>query len=105
MKNKRYKTGQLTSLGTVLDEILPKYRQPQEGLLTAVWAIWEKTVGPQIAANARPAAFKGSLLLIHVASSAWLHHLRFMEKELIAKLNQATVGQPIKSLKFKVGPV
>ena len=57
--------------------------------LLQVWEVWDEAVGSTIARQSRPAAFKDRMLLVHVSSSTWLHQLRFLEKEMVAKLNAA----------------
>ena len=105
MDPKRKNTNKFTDLGTVLQNILPRYRSATSPALLAVWNIWEQTVGADVAANARPAAFKGDLLLIHVANSAWLHHLRLLQEDIVGKLNQALETKSVRELRFKIGPV
>jgi predicted nucleic acid-binding Zn ribbon protein len=56
-----------------------------------------------IAQNAKPAAFKGKILIVHVSSSTWVHQLQFLKKEMIAKLNNAFGNALIDDLKFKIG--
>ena len=58
-----------------------------------------------IAQNAKPAAFKGRILLVHVNSSTWIHQLQFLKKEMIAKLNDTLGKTLIEDLKFKIGPL
>jgi predicted nucleic acid-binding Zn ribbon protein len=58
-----------------------------------------------IAQNARPAAFKGRILLVHVTSSTWVHQLQFLKVEMIDKLNDALGKALIDDLKFKIGTV
>ena len=70
-----------------------------------VWDLWKPAVGDAIAANASPAAFKGHILLVHVSNSTWLHHLRFLEGELVDKLNAALGQDDIRKIQFKIGPV
>ena len=62
-------------------------------------------VGDVIAQNARPAAFKGKILLVHVSSSTWVHQLQFLKQEMIAKLNDTFGKELISDLKFKIGPL
>jgi predicted nucleic acid-binding Zn ribbon protein len=68
-----------------------------------IWRVWDRVVGADIARNARPEAFKGSILLVHVTSSTWLHHLQYLKKDIVVQLNndlgQAIVGD----IKFKIG--
>jgi predicted nucleic acid-binding Zn ribbon protein len=90
-------------LGTVIETILLTHRHSSDKALLEVWGVWEAAVGNAIAANARPAAFKGDLLLVHVRSSTWLHHLHFLEKEMISKLNEALGGHRVREIKLKVG--
>ena len=73
--------------------------------LVQVWQVWDSLVGEVIAQNAKPAAFKGAILLVHVTSSTWVHQLQFLKKEMIERLNNA-LGKPlIEDLKFKIGPL
>lgn len=102
---KRRTNKKFTNLGDVIDKVLTQYRPAEDQSLLRVWDHWDETVGPDVAANARPAAFKSDVLLVHVSNSAWLHHLRFMESSLIANLNRALGAKRIKKMHFKIGPV
>jgi predicted nucleic acid-binding Zn ribbon protein len=73
--------------------------------LIQVWNVWDGVVGDVIAQNARPAAFKGRILLVHVSSSTWIHQLQFLKEEMIDKLNAALGKVLIEDLKFRIGPV
>jgi predicted nucleic acid-binding Zn ribbon protein len=105
MAEKRLNRKTFTPLGAEIEKILRQYRPHLDHSLTEVWHFWEAAVGPAVAANARPAAFKGNLLLIHVTSSTWMHHLRFLEKEMIAQINQALGAERVTAIKFKIGPI
>jgi predicted nucleic acid-binding Zn ribbon protein len=105
MTQRRFNSKHFTDLGAVLDKVLHQYRPKSDQALLKVWDIWEDAVGSAMAANARPAAFKGSILLVHVSNSSWLHHLRFMEKELIAKINQALGTENVNTIRLKIGPI
>ena len=73
--------------------------------MSAIWDHWDNLVGASIAANARPAVFKGKLLLVHVTSSTWLQQLQFLKTEMIRKIN-AEFGQTlVEDIKFKIGPL
>lgn len=104
MKKYRPTNKGFVSIGTVVDKVLVQCRPNANQALIRIWDRWEAAVGTDVASNARPAAFKGDLLLIHVSSSSWLHHLRFLEKELIRKINLALGGEYINRVKFKIGP-
>jgi predicted nucleic acid-binding Zn ribbon protein len=49
--------------------------------------VWEEVVGPRIASNARPLAYRDSKLFVEVSTTAWLHELSFMREEILRKIN------------------
>ncbi len=92
-------------IGSILNDVLKTLRPEADVGLVQVWQLWDDVVGRAIAENARPAAFKGKLLLVHVASSPWVHQLQFLKREIIEKLNAALGQNLIEDIKFKIGPV
>lgn len=104
MTQRRRNRKNFAPLGQVLDKVVHQYRPQADHALIQVWDVWQAAVGDIIADNAQPAAFKRDILLIHVSSSTWLHHLRFMEKELIAKINHSLGAKRVRALTFKIGP-
>lgn len=90
-------------IGHVLKAVLRTCRPAAEIELAGVWKIWDETVGPAIAQNAQPQAFKRRLLLVHVSNSTWMQQLRFLKKDLIVQLNQALGNACIEDIKFKIG--
>ncbi len=102
---KRRTNKKFTGIGDVLGKVLHQYRPITDRSLIQVWELWEQAVGESVAAYASPAAFKTDVLLVHVSNSTWLHHLRFMENELIANLNDALGRPQIKHIRFKIGPI
>jgi predicted nucleic acid-binding Zn ribbon protein len=105
MAQKRFNKRNFTDIASILDKVLHQYRPKTDQEICKIWDIWNRVVGPDIATNARPAAFKGSILLLHVSNSSWLHHLRFMERDLITKINTALGAERIKTIQLKIGPV
>ena len=104
-EKKRPPNVSFTPIGEVLDVIIDQCRSDRQGGITKLIRVWDAEIGPPIAENARPFAVKGSLLLVHVSSSAWMHQLRFLKDELLDKLNRGLDNQPIEELKFKIGPL
>ena len=105
MADYRKKSKKSVHIGSILNDVLKTLRPEADGGLVRVWQLWDEVVGRTIAENARPAAFKGRLLLVHVASSPWIHQLQFLKKDIIEKLNAALGQDLIKDIKFKIGPV
>jgi predicted nucleic acid-binding Zn ribbon protein len=105
MSGKKKKTESIESLGSVIDKIMKSGLRQQDAPLLQVWELWEKAVGEIIAENARPAAFKGNILLVHVNSSPWLHQLSFLKKDILARINRELGQQLVDEIKFKIGPL
>ena len=104
MERKKRKA-KFVHIGSLLDDVLKKYRHETNAELVKVWQVWDNIVGNVIAQNAKPAAFKGRILLVHVTSSTWIHQLQFLKKEMIAKINHKLGKTLIEDLKFKIGPI
>jgi predicted nucleic acid-binding Zn ribbon protein len=92
-------------ISSIIGDVLKKYRLETDAELVQVWRVWDTIVGNVIAQNAKPAAFKGRILLVHVTSSTWLHQLQFLKKDMIDKLNDTLGKTLIEDLKFKIGPL
>lgn len=105
MPDKKKNLSGFTHLGDILSEVVAGYRRRPEGRLSIIWEIWDGAVGETIAENARPAAFKGDLLLVHVSSSVWLQQLRFIKQEIMKKVNTALGNESVREIKFKIGPL
>ena len=105
MESERKTRTKFTPIGEVIENILQQHRPAITESMLVVWELWESAVGPEIAANARPAAVNGGLLLVHVSNSTWRHHLRFFEQEIIDRLNAAMGEKRVQRLQFKIGPI
>ncbi len=101
-RSKKEKKG-FVPLGSVLPNVLSSIRKEGDAPLLQVWELWDRSVGETIAKNARPSAFKGTLLLVEVTSSAWIHELQFLKSDIINKLNEALGKALVKEIKFKIG--
>jgi len=103
MVKKNRKKTTAVPLGNVLPGVLRSVRYGGDTQLLQVWDLWDNAVGETIARNARPSAFKGRLLLVEVANSAWVHELQFMKSEIIERLNNAFGTVLVEEIKFRVG--
>jgi hypothetical protein len=104
MDRKKHKAN-FVHIGGIIDDVLITFRRESDFELMRVWQIWDGIVGDVIAQNAKPAAFKGRVLLVHVSSSTWVHQLQFLKQDMISKLNGALGKALIEDLKFKIGPL
>ncbi len=102
---KKKKIKGFEDIGTVLKKVLADFQKSADYGLIQVWNIWEMAVGPVIAENTRPAAFKGKILLVHVTSSVWTQELQFLKKDIIGKVNEKLGADLVEEIKFKIGPL
>jgi predicted nucleic acid-binding Zn ribbon protein len=105
MPKKDPHSNSFTPIGQVLDTIMDRFRTDSQGGISHLIRMWDKVIGPPISENARPFAVKGSLLLVHVSSSAWMHQLHFLKAELLDRLNRSLHDARIEEIAFKIGPL
>jgi len=103
--NQEQDKGKLIHINDILSRTLGKYRPAMDADMTLIWEIWDQAVGSPIAMNARPDAFKDGILSVHVSSSAWIHQLKILEKEMIANLNVQLDKPLISQIRFKIGKI
>jgi len=103
--NKKNKDGKLIHISDILSSALGKYRPARDTDMTRIWDIWDSAVGRPIAMNAKPDAFKDGHLTVNVSSSAWIHQLKFLEKEMITTLNKQMDNNLVKQIRFKIGKI
>lgn len=103
MKTNPYESKDFSSLGEILKEAMKSCRRENDQELMRVWDIWDNALGAVISENARPKAFKGKFLIVHVSSSAWTQQLQYLKKDIIQKINAALGKEMINDIKFKIG--
>ncbi len=105
VEDKRKHRQEFVHIGSVMNKIFRSVRKDADADMIQVWNVWKGAVGSAVAENARPAAFKGNLLIVHVSSSPWLQQLQFLKEDLIGRLNRALNQELVKEIKFKIGPL
>ncbi len=105
MTQTRKRQKEFIHIGAVLRNALAAHRQTADPRLSRIWDAWAGAVGPVIAENARPAAFAGRRLIVHVTCSSWTHHLTYMKPELKNRVNAALGGEAIDDIQFRIGPL
>lgn len=105
MRNKKKKDPDVTPIKGILTTVLSQCRSDLQQDPDLLWQIWDRAVGATIAKNARPAAFKKRLLLVHVSSSVWLQELHFQKAVLIERVNDEAGSAVLDDIQFKVGPL
>jgi predicted nucleic acid-binding Zn ribbon protein len=65
--------------------------------------VWAGAVGPAIAAAAQPTAERDGVLTVTCEAAVWAQELDLMAGELIARLNAALGGEPVRELRCRTG--
>ena len=67
-----------------------------------VFEFWDRAVGREIAAIARPSLIRGSVLWVKVKDSIWMQHLHFQKILLLEKLNREFTGSKLSDIHFQL---
>jgi predicted nucleic acid-binding Zn ribbon protein len=92
----------LTPLREILDGMFKQGGLPFDIENARIWKVWGETVGPAIAAHAKPLWIKKSLLRVSVSDPIWLQELRFQEQEMREKLNRALGKKSVERIEFRL---
>jgi predicted nucleic acid-binding Zn ribbon protein len=84
----------LSPLGDALRAALARLPASTGLVHYALWSEWATTVGPVIAAHARPSQLRRGVLVVMVDGPEWMHELQYVKRELCDKLNQR-LGSPV----------
>ena len=69
--------------------------------LARVQGVWEQATGPTISAAARPAYEREGVLTITCEASVWAQELDLMSDEILARINGALGGEPLRELRCR----
>jgi predicted nucleic acid-binding Zn ribbon protein len=71
--------------------------------LARVQELWERVLGPAIAAAARPSAERDGVLTVLCESAVWAQELDLMGSELLARLNAELDDGALRQLRCRSG--
>lgn len=88
-------------LGEALDRAAPRGRR-----LLAVFNRWRAMVSQQTLQHARPTSIRRDVLYLTVTDPLWMSELTYFVPGFLDAFNQALPsGQPLKSIRLRVGPL
>ncbi|MBW6507998.1 MAG: DUF721 domain-containing protein [Desulfuromonadales bacterium] len=87
---KRPPLKQAQSVNTLLKEMLGKPGLGEQLTRHQAWLVWDKIVGKQIAARARPLRLRRGVLEIAVDHPVWMQQLQMMKTQILAKIQEQT---------------
>ncbi|MEA5115600.1 MAG: DciA family protein [Geobacteraceae bacterium] len=68
-----------------------------------IWQIWDRAVGSQLAAKAKPIRFNNGLLTVAVSSAPWMQQLNFMKRDIAQRLNQMIGKELVREIYLRPG--
>ena len=76
-------------IASVLKELLGDREVGDQLTRHQAWLVWDKLVGPQIAARARPLRLRKGVLEVQVDHPVWMQQLQMMKTLLLEKISTA----------------
>lgn len=87
-------------LGQILKSV-PQYKEKTDQF--AVYEAWPKVVGERAARHCWPVVLlDGGILLVAAESSVWLQSLKYLEPQILEKLEKELKSKRVKQLRFKM---
>ncbi|NPB08755.1 MAG: DUF721 domain-containing protein [Thermodesulfobacteria bacterium] len=90
----------MESFGQIVSRAFPVPAWQERLKAMKVLSRWEEIVGEGLARATRPRGFSRGTLILEVEDSLWMQRLRFEEKRLLARLNQAAGERLFKGLRL-----
>ena len=81
-----------SSLAGALDALLDRLGAESTTAITGVFGEWPKIVGEQVAHYVTPIKLERGRLIVEIDDPSWATQMRFLEPQLIEKLNAATTS-------------
>ena len=81
-----------SSLASALDALLDRLGAESTTAITGVFGEWSKIVGEQVAQHVTPIKLERGRLIVEIDDPSWATQMRFLEPQLIEKLNAATTS-------------
>jgi predicted nucleic acid-binding Zn ribbon protein len=75
---------------------------PKADAIIAVHEGWSAIVGDELADHAHPLAIEDGCLRVGVDSAAWASHLRWSEREIVARAGRLVGGGVVTSVSTRV---
>ena len=85
-------TNSSSSLAGALDALLDRLGADSTTAITGVFGEWPKIVGEQVAQHVTPIKLERGRLIVEIDDPSWATQMRFLEPQLVEKLNAATTS-------------
>jgi predicted nucleic acid-binding Zn ribbon protein len=90
-------------VGSAVERVLRHLGAPKADTLGRVFGEWATLVGAKIAAHAEPVAIADGRLVVRAQDPAWANQLRWLERDLLARLDVTLGVGVVTSVDVRVG--
>lgn len=87
-----------------LDRLIRAMGAPPAAALTSVFESWSDIVGTAIGSASRPLSLTDGVLVVAVPDGGWASQLRWMERDLLDKVEAALGEGVVERLEIRVRP-
>ncbi len=101
--SKSNRSRSIDGVGAVLGKIFQQRGMDDKMRRYRAWQLWDKVVGPQIAARARPSRMRDNTLEVWVDHAVWMQQLQLMQPKILARLNAALGEELIRDIYLRRG--
>jgi predicted nucleic acid-binding Zn ribbon protein len=91
-------------VGESLDRVASALGVTRATTLTSVFASWPELVGPSVAEHATPRSLRGGTLVVAVDDPSWATQLRWLEADLLRRLEDALGAGQVDRIEVRVVP-
>lgn len=91
-------------VGTVIDRVLARLGVDEVVDRHRVFATWPERVGSEVARATRPQRLDGDVLIVGVASPAWMTELSLRRTEIVRSLNAGLKRGKIRKVILRLDP-
>jgi predicted nucleic acid-binding Zn ribbon protein len=85
-------------IGSLLNELFDQPGLGEQLSRHQAWLIWDKLVGEQIAARARPLRLRRNILEVQVDHPVWMQQLQMLKPQILKKIAEQLPGAGITDL-------
>ena len=89
-------------VGASLDRVARSMGVPLASTLSTVFASWPDLVGESVAQHARPRTLRDGTLVVTVDEPAWATQLRWLEADLLTRLNDVLGPGSVAKIEVRV---
>ncbi len=89
-------------IDTSLEKLLGNLNAPSVDVLGIIFRSWSSIVGPDLAEHTKPGSIDGDLLTVTADDPTWATEFRWLEREVVIRLAEATGSDRIRRLHVRV---